>query len=84
MTRLNIYDLDKLTDSERELFGLQILRKRSKERAQKKCTDCKKIVANPISSYKLREFEFISDGEHLHQKCLNRRMRLILQKLKGE
>lgn len=77
-------DLDMLTDAELEELGYKVARQRHKNAvsAKPKCSECRKAVSNPVTSYVKHGYDFVEPGEILHEQCARGRYEALNSYLK--
>lgn len=68
-TQANAYDTDKLSDQELLEMGFKERRRKHKTKCAQKCTMCGRPVAEPVSSYKVKGFQFLEEGDSVHIGC---------------
>lgn len=78
------HDVDLLTESELLEYGFKAARKRHKQAVARRCSDCKKPVAEPVTAYEWHGIPLMEPGELLHTGCLNRRKKALLKALKSK
>lgn len=78
-------DLNQLTEPELEELGYSLARKRHRNAVSSspKCSDCRKPVANPVTSFIRLGYDFIEEGEILHESCARGRYEALNKYLKS-
>ena len=72
-------DKDMLTKQELLELGYQVNRQRHNKQVAKRCTDCNRPVAAPITRYTFLELEILEPGEAVHQGCLDKRVDALIK-----